>query len=205
MGAYSTPVKGTNGKGTPPAELARELVGKRYVSVPPSPSMPATPMTAMNTFMTPDTPTGGRRNDATQSFSDEASYTLMRALANALAAIRRYSSTVASAMFEPSMILSTERPSLGLLVAILLHTTHELQRGVEGRRREILITMAENAMFLIIQQTMRLFPMLPLGVREELRKRLSTIINRQRQLVPPLPKGSFIHAPEMNDFVNQLK
>lgn len=43
------------------------------------------------------------------------------------------------------------------------------------------------------------------GSRDELRKRLSTIVERQRQLIPPLHRDSLVRAPEMTMFLNRLK
>mmetsp|Transcript_1010 Transcript_1010/g.2559 ORF Transcript_1010/g.2559 Transcript_1010/m.2559 type:complete len:129 (+) Transcript_1010:72-458(+) len=126
---------------------------------------------------------------------------------NALACIRRYSSYVAKPLFEPTMVLSADRPSLGLLIAVQLHATHELQRGLRDDNRDIFHSIAENAFVITIRHTVGFINegMLTSGVREELRKRLQTIVDRQKQLVPPLPRDSLIHAPEMSSFLQTLK
>lgn len=125
----TTPVKGSSNKGTPSTEAAKEAIGRRYGTVPPSPIMPPTPVTAYNSFSTPDTTGSASKimGDAV-SFGKDALGTMMRALASALCAIRRLHSTMSVPLFEPTMILAADRPSLGLLVAIQLHATHELQR-----------------------------------------------------------------------------
>lgn len=131
-GEDTTPVKSNDFRGSPATESAREAVGRRYISAaPPSPIMPQTPLTAMNTYQTPDGLLDSSKSEDNLKFGEEAVLTILRAMRNALACIRRYSSYVAKPLFEPTMVLSADRPSLGLLIAVQLHATHELQRKLE--------------------------------------------------------------------------
>uniref|UniRef100_A0A7S2Z9D0 Uncharacterized protein n=2 Tax=Rhodosorus marinus TaxID=101924 RepID=A0A7S2Z9D0_9RHOD len=207
-GEDTTPVKSNDFRGSPATESAREAVGRRYISAaPPSPIMPQTPLTAMNTYQTPDGLLDSSKSEDNLKFGEEAVLTILRAMRNALACIRRYSSYVAKPLFEPTMVLSADRPSLGLLIAVQLHATHELQRGLRDDNRDIFHSIAENAFVITIRHTVGFINegMLTSGVREELRKRLQTIVDRQKQLVPPLPRDSLIHAPEMSSFLQTLK
>lgn len=194
-------------------------------SVPPSPGMPSTPqhqspmsvatwprssghLTGHQSPLSPWSST--RYGLITRSgglFGDEVSQAVLRMLVAALGALRRFWSTQETPWFAPTMGISEMEPSIGLLIGIQFHACNEIQRGAEGERRDAMLLLVENAMHLCLQHTVRFAKNgeLPQGVRDELHKRLRTIVTRMRRIVPPAPSYSIIHSSELDDYLMYIK
>lgn len=193
--------------------------------VPPSPGMPSTPqyqspmsigtgrLTAgpSSNFLSPSSPWGphgtGLITKTGLFFGDETSRALLRALSAALGALRRFASTLDILLFAPTMQLSEEDPGLGVLVALQYHACNEIQRGAEGERRDVLVLIVDNALHMTLSHVAAYSDqgLLTPGVRDELRKRVSTVVMKLRSAVPPPPSFSIVHSREIDTFFQQLK
>jgi len=107
---------------------------------------------------------------------------------------------------EPTMATSAEAPSLGLLVGVQLFALHDLQRrkpvpsrnsgrastpdatseNLDEEREVVLADVVESALQLSVLHAARLIQRGALsdGVRDELRKRLHSVLNSLRRLYP---------------------
>lgn len=199
-----------------PIQAVRAAVGDgRSSPVPPSPGftplqVPTSPG-ASTGFLSPLSPWGpygsGLITESALPFGEEVSRSLIRGLASALAALRRFSVELDEPLFSTSMVSFEEPPGLGLLQNILHHAGGELQRGAEGERREQFLSIAENTLLLIVRHVKIYIEqgILPQGVKDELRKRGSTYVQRMRRIVPPPPATSIVHSEELDKFWKLLK
>lgn len=194
------------------------------LQVPPSPGMPTTPQlhspmsvgTAVyssgptNKYQSPLSPWGtsggGLITGSGVYFTEEVSRALLRTMASVLGALRRFSSLLDRPLFAPTMSISEAEPSIGLLVGIQFHACTELQGSCEGDRRDALTLMLENALVLTLSHAALYIKHgdLNSGVRDELHRRLETVVSRMRRLVPPCPSHSIIHT-DLEPFLRLLK
>lgn len=191
---------------------------------PPSPGMPSTPQhqspmsvaTAARTvgpsnkYQSPLSPWGstggGLITGSGVVFAEEVSLSMLRANVSALGALRRFSAALDKPLFAPTMNISESEPSVGLLVGIQFHACNELQRGCEGERRDMLLLMLEGALVLALSHAAHFsrHGQLTAGVRDEMHRRLETVVARMRRLVPPCPSFSIVHS-DVDSFLRHFK
>lgn len=200
-----------------PLQALRAAVGDgaRGSPLPPSPGFtPASPSvqgassTHISSPLSPWGPYGGGLiTECGLYFGEEVSRSLLRGLSLALGALRRFGEELDVAVFSTSMGSGDEPPGLGLLLSIMHHAGGEIQRGADGDRREYLMEIAESVLILTIAHVKRYADEASLsqGVRDELRKRVGTYVQRMRRLVPPPPASSLMHCLDMEAFWHQLK
>lgn len=213
----------TPGSPTPakrsPMQALRAAIGDssgRGSPVPPSPGFtPMSPSTGMpgsgqmsSSPLSPWIPYGaGLISETGLYFGEEVSRCLLRGLSSALSALRRFAFELDVALFSTSLVSFDDPPGLGSLMNILHHAGGELQRGTEDMRRNMLLTIAENAFILMVFHV-RLFmeqDVLSQHVKDELRKRIPTYIMRMRRSVPPPPSTSVLAAVEIDPLWEQLR
>lgn len=192
--------------------------------VPPSPGMPLTPQmhspmslgTAVfstgptNKYQSPLSPWGtsaaGLITGSGVLFAEEVGQSLLRSMASALGALRRFSSLLDRPLFSPTMSITEGEHSVGLLVGIQFHVCTELQGSCEGDRRDALMLILEIALVLTLTHAVHFSKHgeLTPGVRDELHRRLETVVSRMRRLVPPCPSHSIVHS-DLEPFLKHLK
>lgn len=188
--------------------------------LPPSPGMPPTPQQSPITpgpgpygasYCSPGSPWGpygsGLITTTGIHFGEEVSRSLLRALWFALAALRKFSDVMDVLLFKPTMTLGEDSLGLGVLVAILYHACNEVCRGAEDDRREALVMIVDNALYLTITHVTAYNEQgqLTQAARDELWKRVGTVRSRMRKVVPPAPSFSIIHSKELEVFLQQVK
>lgn len=214
----------TPGSPTPvrrsPMQALRAAIGdgsERGSPVPPSPGFtPSSPSVGMpssggqmlSSPLSPWIPYGaGLISETGLYFGEEVSRSLLRGLAAALAALRRFASEMEVPLFSTSLVTFDDPPGLGSLINILHHAGGELQRGTDEVRQGLLLTIAENAFMLVVFHVMIYVQQNQLSqhVRDELRKRIPTYILRMRRCVPPPPSTSVLSAVEIDRLWEQLR
>eukprot|EP00180_Rhodochaete_pulchella_P003119 Plantae.Rhodophyta-Rhodochaete_pulchella.ctg5111.p1 GENE.Plantae.Rhodophyta-Rhodochaete_pulchella.ctg5111~~Plantae.Rhodophyta-Rhodochaete_pulchella.ctg5111.p1 ORF type:complete len:616 (+),score=76.44 Plantae.Rhodophyta-Rhodochaete_pulchella.ctg5111:125-1849(+) len=203
-----------------PTVVGPRAVLGRYSSpaVLPSPGMPPTPASPAigQQRFTPGsgTPgTGGSFNPTmarslSSSFAEEAWRSLITGMKYSLGALRRIYDATGVALFEASMALVSNRPSLGLLVAIQLHVCNEIvHRGPDGARHSALFSVLDGALHLTLAHATDFVHqgVIGSGTRDELRKRLSSTVEKARRAVPPPPAGSLVSRPEVDEILQGLR
>jgi hypothetical protein len=110
-------------------------------------------------------------------------------------------------MFAPTMMISESAPSMGLLIGIQYHACNEIQRGAEGERRDAFMLMLDNALHIALLHVEHFIETgeLSAGLRDEIHKRIETVVKRMRRVVPPAPSYSIIHSQDLDLFLNFLK
>jgi hypothetical protein len=232
----ASPVMSPSGGGAGPSprrtpqealRLALGGLSSRGVStaIPPSPGMPSTPQhqspmsvaTALRSggptgsYQSPLSPWshdgGGLITGTGYYFGEEVTRSVLRALGSALGALRRFSNLLDRPVFAPTMKISEDIPSVGLLVGIQFHACNEIQRGAEGERRDALLLMLDNALQLALAHAVHFSctGQLTAGLRDELHKRIETVIKRMRRVVPPPPSYSIVHANDIDIFLSFFK
>jgi hypothetical protein len=202
------------------------LVGRSVFSaVPPSPGMPSTPQhqspMSLATGARPSATTGpyqsplspwsqcggGLITGTGYYFGEEVTRSVLRGIGFALGALRRFSTLLDRPMFAPTMTISEDAPSVGLLVGIQFYACNEVQRGAEGERRVALMVMIDNALHLALAHATYYSSsgQLTAGLRDEMHKRIETVIKRMRRVVPPPPAYSVVHNQDIDRFLQFLK
>lgn len=139
-------------------------------------------------------------------FGEECSRALLRAVNFALASVRRFGQTFNEPFFAPTMVLWEDAPGLGILAALQYHACNEIQRGAEGERREQLLAIVDNALHLTMAHLVMFSDRgtLAAGFRDEIKKRISTVVLRLRGAVPPPLASSLIHSQEVTAYLESL-
>lgn len=224
--------QGITGSGTParrsPSQALRAAVGgssnvgfrPRNSFLPPSPGMPPTPQQSPLTpgpgsfgtsLSSPGSPWGpygaGLITTNGKHFGEEVSTSLLRGLWFALASLRRFADTLDLLLFKPSMMLGEDSVGIGVLVAIQYHACNEVCRGADEERRDSLLMIVDNTLYLTITHVTAYNEqgVLTQAVRDELWKRIGTVRSRLRKIVPPCPPYSMVHSRELELFLRQLK
>ncbi|CDF40873.1 unnamed protein product [Chondrus crispus] len=140
-------------------------------------------------------------------FGEEASRSLLRALGFALGSLRRFADVTDVMLFKPTMVISGNDVGLGLLVALQYHACGEIYRGAQEPRRSYLQNIIDNALHMTMSHVLAFNDrgLLTQGVKDEIRKRVATVRSRMQKVAPPAPAYSLIHAPELVEFLYQLK
>lgn len=202
-----------------PMQALRAAIGDssgRGSPIPSSPGFtPASPSTGMpgseqmsSSPLSPWIPYGaGLISETGLYFGEEVSRSLLRGLASALSALRRFAFEIDVVLFSTSLISFDDPPGLGSLMNLLHHAGGELQRGTDDTRRNLLLSIAENAFILMVFHVRQYMVQdaLPQHVKDELRKRIPTYIMRMRRSIPPPPNTSVLTAVEIDRLWDQLR
>lgn len=225
-----TTISSSSSKKTPQQALRSVLSGLSTrdissVNVPPSPGMPSTPqyqspmsvvVTPRSTMMVPkyqppsspwDLRALGLIRAGGLAFGDEVAVSILRTLSAALGSLRRFCVCLDIPLFAATMTISEQSPSIGLLVGIQFHACSEIQRGAEGERRKTLSAIIENAFHLSMIHAAYYSKKgeLSAGLRDEIHKRLETVISRMRRAVPLPQNDSVMNSVEIDNFLSHFK
>jgi hypothetical protein len=195
--------------------------------IPPSPGMPTTPqfqspMSVANAtarsagpsgagYQSPLSPWsstgGGLITGSGFVFAEEVARSVLRTLASTLGALRRFSSSLELPVFAATMKLQERTPSVGILCAILYHACTETQRGAEGERRDALMLIIDNALHLVLAHAAMYVKGADLTpeLRDEMHKKIETVVSRMRRVVPPPPSYSIVHSRDIDSFMAFFK
>jgi len=143
---------------TPGGKCNKGGPGKWSPQFPPTPRMPRTPASPSvgHGRMTPSSLTPGSGTPGlgyrgvSHRFSEDCADSLLNSLSFATAAIRRISMLLKEPVMEPSMSITWDPPSIGLFVALQLYACHEIQRGAEGARRDVLYVLFDNSLVIVL-------------------------------------------------------
>lgn len=157
--------------------------------------------------LSPWTPHGtGLISDDGLYFGEECLRALLRGLNFSLAALRRFVLAFNEPLFEATMVLWDEAPGLGVLAAVQYHACNEIQRGAEGERRDLFLSIVDNALYLTMAHLVMFSDrgVLAGGFKDEIKKRVSTVVHRMRAAVPPPPDTSLVYCNELSAYLDSL-